>query len=168
MTRLRFLTIVTCVLAATCWTAASAQNFTDALQSSTEGQGVITVTQDSILEGIVNGTIPVETAPKDEKKNDFDIKKGTKHRMRGYRIQVFWGGSSRNDQMQAERMKVRAESAFPQFRGYVGYESPHWHCRVGDFKTRAEAADYVIKMRSLNKEAMIVPSEIVVYKEENK
>ena len=50
----------------------------------------------------------------------------------------------------------------------MGYESPHWHCRVGDFKTRAEAADYVIKMRSLNKEAMIVPSEIVVYKEENK
>lgn len=165
MAKLRVLSFLLCTLLTTALSQLKAQNFTESITSEVAGQGTITITQDSLLEAIVNGDMAVETTPANTKKDDFDIKQGKKQKLRGYRIQIYWGGSSRNDQMQAERLRARAASIFPQFKGYVGYESPHWHCRIGDFSTRAEAAEYLQRMRSLNKEAMIVPSEIVVYKE---
>jgi hypothetical protein len=95
--------------------------------------------------------------------NDFDVRTGARRRLRGFRIQMFWGNSLRTDQLRAKRLGDKVTGAFPELKAYVTFQQPHWRCRVGDFKTRAGAARYLDKMRKIAPEAMIVRSEIVIY-----
>lgn len=95
--------------------------------------------------------------------NDFDVRTGARRRLRGFRIQMFWGNSLRTDQLRAKRLGDKVTGAFPELKSYVSFQQPHWRCRVGDFKTRAGAARYLEKMRKIAPEAMIVRSEIYIY-----
>ncbi len=95
--------------------------------------------------------------------NDFDVRTGARRRLRGFRIQLFWGNSLRTDQLRAKRLGDKVTGAFPELKAYVSFQQPHWRCRVGDFKTRAGAARYLDKMRKIAPEAMIVRSEIIIY-----
>ena len=55
-------------------------------------------------------------------------------------------------------------STFSDVSVYTNFISPRWTCRVGDFKTREEAAEMLHRMRETQKfrEASIVKSQIVV------
>ena len=44
-------------------------------------------------------------------------------------------------------MKQKVQSHFPELSAYVTFVSPRWVCRVGDFSSREEAADYVRQLR---------------------
>lgn len=151
-----------------CAISVSAQSFTDHIQSKDAGQGTVIIHQDSILEEMVNGKKQFVPEKKEEKKEGgtIGIKKGKKTRARGYRIQVYWGGSSRADQTNAQRAGTRVTTVFPELRAYTTFESPNWHCRVGDFSTREEANEYLSKLREsrLAQNAIVVKSEVLIYK----
>lgn len=87
---------------------------------------------------------------------------GGRHKARGFRIQVFTGNNSREDKAKAEKMKRDFQTAFPELSFYITFRSPRRFCRVGDFRTRQEAARYVtlIRRRRLSVEAHVVPSEV--------
>ena len=87
----------------------------------------------------------------------------TQTRVRGYRVQMFWGNSSRADQQKADRIGTQVTTIFPELKYYTSFDSPHWRCRVGDFVSREEANKYLKKLRRISKDAMIVRSEIFVY-----
>ena len=95
--------------------------------------------------------------------NDFDVRTGSRKRLKGFRIQMYWGNSLRTDQLRAKRLGDKVTGAFPELKSYVTFQQPHWRCRVGDFKTRAGAARYLEKMRKIAPEATIVRSEIIIY-----
>jgi hypothetical protein len=78
---------------------------------------------------------------------------------------VYWGGSTRTDQTNAQRAGTRVATIFPELSVYTTFESPNWRCRVGDFVTRKEADDYLDKLKSarLAQGAIIVKSEVYVY-----
>ena len=61
--------------------------------------------------------------------------------MMGYRIQAFAGGKTRNDRQKAEQTKKNLEALFPGHKVYVHFYSPRWICRMGNFKTIAEAKE---------------------------
>ena len=84
---------------------------------------------------------------------------------RGYRIQVYWGGSTRTDEANAKRAGAKVTTLFPELQAYTTFESPNWRCRVGDFVTRQEASDYLSKLKEarLAKDAIIVKSEVLIY-----
>ena len=145
----------------------SAQDFTEHLQSTVSGQGTVTVHQDSILNDMVNGKKQfVPEKKKEEKEGTIGISIGKKTRARGYRIQVYWGGSTRTDQANAQRAGARIMAVFPELHAYTTFESPNWRCRVGDFRTREEANEYINKMKEarLAQGAIIVKSEVFVSK----
>lgn len=98
-----------------------------------------------------------------KKDNDFDVRTGARRRLRGFRIQMFWGNSLRTDQLKAKRLGDKVSGAFPELKAYVTFQQPHWRCRVGDFKTRAGAARYLERLRRIAPQAMIVRSEIIIY-----
>lgn len=147
-------------------------NFMEHLESKVNGQGTVTVLQDQRLANIVNGNEMLngnagQQQTQEGEDNDLPIvNKGTKVKIRGYRIQVYWGGSQRTDQSRAQHAGTMVTNAFPELQAYTSFESPHWRCRVGDFTTRQEAADYLRKLRDMNmgSDAMIVRSEIFVYR----
>jgi len=95
--------------------------------------------------------------------NNFDFRQGTRKRMRGFRIQMYWGNTLRTDYLKAKRMGDKVMGAFPELKSYVSFDQPHWRCRIGDFKTRAGASRYLERMRKIAPEAMIVRSEIYIY-----
>lgn len=149
-----------------CTITMSAQNFTDQLQTTVAGQGTVTVHQDSILDDMVNGKRQFVPEKKEVVKRDLPgIQKGKKTKARGYRVQVYWGGSTRTDQTKAQRAGARVTALFPEQHAYTTYESPHWRCRVGDFGTHKDAAEFLNKLKEANiaQGAIIVKSEVFIY-----
>ena len=65
----------------------------------------------------------------------------------GYRIQIYTGGNSRADRMTAEKYGRLCRKEFPELIPYAHFASPRWICRVGDFRTQEEAAEYAAKLR---------------------
>lgn len=128
----------------------------DQIEQVTEGQGTVKIHQDALLTKIVNGEfIPTEEADDDNSNSRMRVKR------RGYRIQVFKGGNTRADEAEARKAGEKIQRLF-KLNTYTIYNNPEWVCRVGDFKNRDEALEYLNKVRAVSRSAMIVPSEIYV------
>lgn len=160
--------IITILLFSSIFATLNAQEFMDHLTSKgTPGHGTVSVLQDPRLDEIVNGKKQY-VAPVKEKKEDMPgLQTGKKVKARGYRIQVYWGGSARADQTNAQRTGNKVTTLFPELQAYTTFESPNWRCRVGDFVNRQEAAQYLKKLKDakLSQDAIIVKSEVFVYQQ---
>lgn len=143
----------------------NAQEFMEHLTSKNAGQGTVTVLQDPRLDEIVNGKKQYVAPVKEKEEKLPGIQTGKKIKARGYRIQVYFGGSTRNDQANAQRAGNKVATLFPEIQTYTTFDSPNWRCRVGDFVTRQEAADYLKKLKDakLSQDAIIVKSEVFIY-----
>ena len=158
--------------------AMKAQTFTSKVQSEVEGQGVFEIEQDPRLTAIVNGeevvpsslattskvaTIITENKVRQDADDLLGKAAGLHQKVRGYRVQVYFGGNQRSDQTQAQRIGTRVMGMFPELRAYTSFVSPHWICRIGDFTTYEDASAYMRKIKSRGmSEAMVVKSEIYV------
>lgn len=87
-----------------------------------------------------------------------------RYKAEGFRIQVYTGGNSRADKGKAQQLQQRCRQEFPELSAYVHFVSPHWVCRVGDFKDREEAQRYAnqIRRKRLSYEARIVKSSVLL------
>ena len=155
-----------------------AQTFTSKVEAEVEGQGSFDIEQDPRLTAIVNGeeivpstlataskvsAITTETKVRQDADDLRGKASGMHQKVRGYRVQVFFGGSQRFEESQAKKIGSRVTSMFPELRAYTSFASPHWRCRVGDFTKHEDATAYMhkIKARGIS-EAMVVKSEIYV------
>ena len=100
-----------------------------------------------------------ETAPPDTRKKIMR----RSYKMQGYRVQVFSGGNSRADRQKAETAGAVMKSNFPDQPIYTHFYSPSWKCRMGNYRTQAEAQAYLAKVRKLGyRQACIVKGPIQV------
>ena len=159
-------------------------HFTDQLQANVEGQGTITLDQAPLLYDILNGIIDIPstvsttskvaaiTTETKVKQDADDLRgkvSGMHQKVRGYRVQVYFGGNQRANQTQAQKVGSKVTGMFPELRAYTTFESPHWRCRVGDFITYDDASAYMHKIKAKGiAEAMVVKSEIYVTAEQLK
>lgn len=171
--------VISIVFAAALSQSTSAQGFIEQLTATKAGQGKVTVTQDQRLTDIINGNgkhssgststgVGVVTPQQDKPTSTTQTNlpaTGKKVKVRGYRIQIYWGGSQRVDQSKAQQMAARSGALFPELQTYTSFDSPHWRCRVGDFVEREDAVEYLRKIREARicDDAMIVRSEVYVY-----
>lgn len=163
-----------------------AQTFTEHLTRTVAGEGSVILYHDSDIEALVNGQItyagyapasrPQTPAVSATAAHTDSLLAGVSsttdqlpvfgRRMRatGYRVQVYAGGNNRQSKAEAYRMAGIVRSTFSDVSVYTNFISPRWTCRVGDFKTREEAAEMLHRMRETQKfrEASIVKSQIVV------
>lgn len=158
--------------------AVSAQTkFIDRLTRVVAGQGRVTVNQDKRLTDLINEETSQPSAEannkveKDKEEEEDETPAlvtptGKKTKVRGYRVQIYWGGSNRTDQARAQRAANQVATLFPQYKAYTSFESPHWRCRVGDFTDRHDAVEALrqLKKAGIASEAMIVRSEVFIYK----
>lgn len=166
---------------------AQSQTFIERLTRNEVGKGVVRIHQSATITNLVNGitiashtlTPPKETSvntPSTVTKRDTifynhavpdtsNVQLGTKVRVNGFRIQIFSGGNSRQDKLNASNYAQRSKSFFPNMEVYTGFVSPHWMCRVGDFTTREEAIEVLNQMRETGRfpEAVVVKSKVNVY-----
>lgn len=145
--------------------SSKAQTFTDHLRTNKGSKGSLLVIQDSEMEEIVNNSDKgkeILDAWKDKAKQN-KLSSSQKRKAHGFRVQVYTGGNSRQDRIEASRIENKCKNAFPEVSVYRQFVSPRWICRVGDFKTYEEAAEYLNKIKELHisKEVRIV--KCVVY-----
>ena len=157
-------------------------SFTDRIQAEIEGEGVFEIEQDPRLTDIVNGVVEVPSTLNTTSKvasitTEVKVKQdaedltgktaGLHQKIRGYRVQVYFGGSQRADQAQAQNIGTRVTNLFPELRAYTTFQSPHWRCRVGDFIDYQEASAYLHKIKAKGiAQAMVVKSEVYVTEEQ--
>lgn len=85
------------------------------------------------------------------------------YKMQGYRVQVYSGGNSRADRQRAETAGAVMKANFPDQPIYTHFYSPSWKCRMGNYKSQAEAQVYLARVRRLGyTQACIVKGTIQV------
>ena len=89
-------------------------------------------------------------------------------RIDGWRIQVFTGGNTHNDKIEAQTLGNRARIWYSEHTVYTHFKSPHWTCRIGDFQKREDAEEVLKQMRRSGRfpKATIIKSVINLYEDE--
>lgn len=76
--------------------------------------------------------------------------------MPGYRIQLYFG----SDRARANNMRLDFLQQYPDVGAYVIYQQPNFKLRIGDFKTRLEAATFLNEMMPGYSMSFIVTDEV--------
>lgn len=85
------------------------------------------------------------------------------YKVTGYRVQAYAGGNSRNDRLKAEQIGNAIKMKFPDQPVYVHFYSPRWICRIGNYRSLAEAQKMLAKIRAMGyKQACLVKGKITV------
>lgn len=178
------------LFAALSTSAAAQSTFTQYVRKQNAGDGKVTVIQDARIDDVVNNVKTADKKPTDtkpatdkDKKQDGDgqtagHREGAgeaddartthterqRYRAMGYRIQIFTGSNSRSDKMKAYDIGEKCQKKFPMLSVYPRFISPRWVCRVGDFKTLADAQEYAKKIKAahLSLEVRIVKCEVLL------
>ena len=160
------------ILSLSVYTLNAQQTFTDKLQEVVESAGRIVLHQEKNITDLVNGALKSSPSKKKQvESQEHDsiasaavdsLSQGIRVKMNGYRIQVYFGDNSRKGKAEARAAGLRFRSSFPEHSVYVSFISPHWLCRVGDFRTNEEAREVLRQIREMGifREAVIVKSKI--------
>ncbi len=125
--------------------AAIGDGQTDSIASIVEAinqSGTITVRQSPVLDSLVAR----HSVPQVDEQGVRTVVAPTTRS--GYRVQVFDDNNPRFAASQAKARQAQMESAFPQYRTYISFNSPYWRVKLGDFRTRAEAESVLEEIRS--------------------
>ena len=170
-----------------------AQTFLDRLQKPVDGQGTVTVHQDTAINRIVldpqstvkpedrkattttsntastattttTGTTTTSTETTTTTTTPTTTTTRTRHTINGYKVQAFAGSNSREDRKKAERIASEIRAQLPNVSVSAHFYSPRWVCRVGNYRTREEAQQMLTTLKNMGySQALIVKSKVSVY-----
>ncbi len=80
----------------------------------------------------------------------------TKNSMPGYRIQIFFG----DNREEANQVKSNFLKVYPNVGAYLEYQQPNFKIRVGDFKTRLLATEFMNQIQGLFPMAFLVKDDV--------
>ncbi|MCY1635652.1 hypothetical protein [Marinifilum sp. D737] len=103
--------------------SAKAQNY-ESVETKNDSIGTVNILQDERIDQLL------ETD---------SIINSQKQSFTGYRIQIFFGGST--DREKAFQIKDEFLELFPEERAYVVYTAPDFRVRVGNFRTKLESIE---------------------------
>jgi hypothetical protein len=75
----------------------------------------------------------------------------------GFRVQIYNG----SDRKKAMEVKAAFSRQFPSVKVYMVYIAPSFRVRVGNYRSRNDAAQMLQRARKINNPVMIVPDAIV-------
>jgi hypothetical protein len=114
----------------------------------------VAVTKDPRIDLLVNKQIEI---------NEITTR-NSRRTSAGFRILVI----SSNDRNKVIEVKTRMYREFPELKAYMMYQSPFFRLKVGNFKERAEAEEYLSGIQRIYEQGVyIVPDTIEVRPEEN-
>lgn len=172
----------------TVFTAMGQSTFTEHVKKQKASEGKVIIIQSKAIEDAVNGVKPKPAQHVEENKKKTPVENGNgksssqekeegenpdknssshhgsvrRHKAMGYRIQIYTGGNSNKDKMQAYEIGRKCQGVFPMLSSYPRFINPRWTCRVGDFRNHEEAEKFADKIRAakISKEIRIVKCEV--------
>lgn len=76
--------------------------------------------------------------------------------MVGYRIQIYFGGN----RQKATEVKIDFSSRYPNVSAYLTYQQPNFKVRIGDFRSRYEAQNFLKEINGVFPTSFIVPEDV--------
>lgn len=89
----------------------------------------------------------------------IDKKTATRVKRKGFRVQIF-SGSSRNE---AYAVQSRFRNQYADVDSYINYDEPNYRVKVGDFRSRAEANNFMGALRSQYNNVFVFVEDIWVW-----
>lgn len=77
----------------------------------------------------------------------------------GYRVQLY-SGSGTNVREEANKIKSDFLKKYEDAPSYVFYDQPTWKTRVGDFRTKLEAEQFLMQIQEDFPNSFVVPDDI--------
>ncbi|MFM2207306.1 MAG: hypothetical protein RL213_1281 [Bacteroidota bacterium] len=74
----------------------------------------------------------------------------------GYRVQIYFGVN----RPKASEVKLDFAGRFPDVPAYLTYQQPNFKVRVGDFRNRYEALQFMKSLEGLYPTVFVVPDEV--------
>lgn len=114
--------------------------FTQTINAQTKDTGKIELVQDYKIKELLN------------KHTEINAKAPIK----GYRVKIHFG----SDKSKAKEIKAKFISKFPGVPAYEKYDQPNFNIRVGDFRTKLEAYNFLKQVQIEFPSAFIVNDDI--------
>lgn len=91
-------------------------------------------------------------------KKSRNVKMGVIRSGKGFRVQIYAG----NDRTKATNVKIDFMRRYPGIPTYMTYTQPQFRVKIGDYRTRPEAAEMYRELSQFYTPCMIVPDIIVI------
>lgn len=115
---------------------------------SQEEKRMLVINQDLAIDTLINRHILANAM-----KNGVD----------GWRIQIYRGGH-RTANEDANKVRARFMTDFPEIKSYLVFDKPNWFkVKVGDFRTREEAATVFFKIQAKYPDAYLI-RDVIAFK----
>lgn len=79
--------------------------------------------------------------------------------MQGFRVQIYTASGNRS-KLLTDRVKAEFDAKYPGVRSYITYDEPYYKLRVGDFRSRLEAQQFLGNISSEYLSAIVVVDRI--------
>ncbi len=116
---------------------------------STFGQSITTFNSDSSI-------IITKDKKFDELVNKQKEQNLVNQSMRGYRIQIYFGGI----RQKASELKLDFNTRYPDIQAYISYQQPNFKVRIGDYRNRYDAQKFLKEIEGLYPTSFIVPDDV--------
>jgi hypothetical protein len=122
--------------------------------------------QDTTLNKVDTNSITVHKDPRIDLlvKKQIQINEETSRESRrigkGFRLLVI----NTNKRDEAVAAKTKVYTYFPELKSYLIYQSPFYKLKVGNFKERKEAEDYLKRLKKYFPEGVFIMSDIIELK----
>lgn len=80
----------------------------------------------------------------------------TRQTVPGFRVQIYFG----SNRPKASEVKIDFTERYPEVPAYISYQQPNYKVRVGDFRSRFEAQQFLGKIEGQYPTMFIVPDEV--------
>lgn len=103
------------------------------------GQGKIYIMQDE--------TIGSHLAQYRQRTDTSNVIRLSDTKINGFKVQVFSGNNQNKSKREAEQKRSQVIEIFPEHQAQITFEQPNWRLRVGNFVTREEAEELLVRMK---------------------
>lgn len=126
--------------------------------------GAVEVDKDSLIDLLQNfraehGINPAATKMVSLGSKSVEKKTGRRVRTRGFRVQIY-SGASRSE---ATSVQSRFQTSYSDIGSYLTYDEPNYRVKVGDFRSRTEASNFMRELRNQYNNVFVFTEDIWTY-----
>lgn len=113
--------------------------FSTATIAFAQTKGKVTIIKDPLIDSLIAKRIELNT----KKSTTTNPTSQVLVSQMGYRVQIFYG----LDRRETFSEQARFKALYPRLNTYITYKEPNYYLRVGDFRTRLEAQNFLNELK---------------------
>lgn len=134
------------------------------MQANGQESNNIVIQQDSLITLLQNFRAVHEINPTTARlislgSKPIDKAKATRVKRKGFRVQIY-AGSNRSE---AYAIQARFKNQYSDMDTYITYSEPNYRVKVGDFRSRSQANEFMSTIRSQYRSVFVFQEDIWVW-----